>query len=67
MLEHYQSRLRLAFERHVTLCRSYYTSAARGVWWDREIGLLDRGLEWVRARAAKEWKYRLQGFDLVAI
>ncbi len=67
MLEHYQARLRLAFERHLALCRNFYTAGRSGEWWDREIESLDRGLAWSRAHAVREWHHRLDGFDLVPI
>ncbi len=67
MLEHYQARLRLAFERHLSLCRSYYSSGNSGPWWEAELAHLDRGLEWSRAHAATKWRYRLDGFDLLPI
>lgn len=67
MLEHYQSRLRLAFERHLDLSRSYYSSGGPGAWWDRQTELLDQGLDWARAHAANRWRYRLMGFDLIPI
>jgi len=67
LLEHYQARLRLAFERHLTLCRSYYVSGCSGPWWEREIALLDEGLEWTRAHAIAKWRYRLDELDLVPL
>ena len=67
LLDHYQSRLRLAFERHLSLCRNYYVSGCSGPWWEHEISHLDRGLAWSRANAVKEWRYRLQGFDLITL
>jgi hypothetical protein len=63
MLEHYQARLRIAFERHVSLCRSYYVSGRAGPWWDREIAELDR----MRAAPPPSWKFRLDGLDLVRL
>ena len=64
MMDHYQARLRIAFERHVSLCRGFYVSGNSGPWWDREIADLDRGLEWTRRRAVSQWRYRLEGLDL---
>jgi len=67
LLEHYEARLRVTFERHLALCRSFYAPGRAGSWWDRELELLDHGLEWTRAHALTEWRYRLEGFDLVPL
>ena len=64
MLEHYQSRLHLAFERHLTLCRNYYLTGNSGPWWDAETSLLDRGLAWTRLHTPPTSQYRLNGIDL---
>lgn len=64
LLDHYQSRLRIAFERHLALCRGYYISGRSGPWWTREIALLDEGLAWAEANRTTEWRYRLDGLDL---
>lgn len=66
MLEHYESRLRLAFDRHLAMCRDFYVAGRSGAWWDQEIARLEEGLTWTRAHAAGQWRYRLEGFDLIA-
>jgi uncharacterized protein YfiM (DUF2279 family) len=67
MLEHYQARLRLAFERHLGLCRTFYAAGNSGPWWTRELELVDQGLAWLQAAGPHEWRYRLDGFDLVPL
>lgn len=63
MLDHYQARLRLAFERHLLLCRSFYAGIAAR-WWMEETAHIDRGLEWIRKQAGHQWRYRLDALDL---
>jgi hypothetical protein len=67
VLEHYQARLRAAFERHLKLCEAFYVSGGDGEWWLNELALLREGLAWCRARPTLEWRYRLQGFDLLRL
>jgi len=67
VLEHYEFRLRAAFQRHLELCEKYYAAGRSGPWWDSELALLRGGLQWSRTHAAarSEWRYRLEGFDLL--
>jgi hypothetical protein len=67
MLQHYEARLHIAFERHLALCRNFYVTGRAGGWWDGELELLDRGIDWMRARSVTTWRYRLEGFDLIPL
>jgi hypothetical protein len=69
LLEHYEARLILGFQRHLAASLNFYQSGQVGAWWDAESALLMRGFEWcaVQIRGRSEFRYRLQGFDLVAI
>ena len=53
--------------RHLSVCRSFYASGHAGPWWDQELEMLDRGIEWVRGHSADHSRYRLNGFDLEPI
>lgn len=68
LCDHYSSRLLGGFLRHLNVCRGFYTSGHGGPWWDQELEMLDRGIEWVRSHAALlGHRYRLNGFDLEPI
>jgi hypothetical protein len=68
LCDHYSSRLLGGFLRHLSVCRSFYASGHGGPWWDQELEMLDRGIEWVRSHAAHlGHRYRLNGFDLEPI
>ncbi len=64
---HYESRLRAAFERHLKICERFYSTGGAGDWWTAELDLLRRGLEFCRADAPHEWRFRLEGFDLLPV
>ncbi len=66
LLDHYRTRLLYAFRRHLQLCNDFYTSARQGPWWDAELELIARGLEYCEreSRKASPFRYRLQGFEL---
>ena len=65
---HYSSRLLGGFLRHLSVCRGFYASGHAGPWWDRELALLDQGMEYVRAQSVNRGHlYRLNGFDLEPI
>jgi hypothetical protein len=67
LCDHYSSRLLGGFLRHLSVCRSFYASGHAGPWWDQELEMLDRGIEWVRGHSAHHSRYRLNGFDLEPI
>jgi hypothetical protein len=68
LCDHYSSRLLGGFLRHLSVCRSFYTTGDGGPWWDRELEMLDRGIQWVRSHSAHlGHRYRLNGFDLEPI
>jgi len=69
ILEHYRSRLLAGFERHLKLCRAFYSSGHSGPWWDEQIDACDRGIAWCRSKlqAGNRFSYRLRGFSLEPI
>lgn len=67
LLRHYQARLGAAFERHLKICEGFYSTGGGGAWWKSELEMLRRGLEFSRAHATREWRYRLEGFDLLPV
>jgi 2-polyprenyl-6-methoxyphenol hydroxylase-like FAD-dependent oxidoreductase len=65
---HYASRLLGGFLRHLSVCRGFYADGHAGPWWDRELALLDQGMEYVGAQSVNWGRvYRLKGFDLEPI
>lgn len=69
ILEHYRTRLLAGFERHLKLCREFYTSGHLGPWWDEQIDACDRGIAWCRSKlqSGNQFSYRLRGFSLEPI
>ena len=66
LCDHYSSRLLGGFLRHLSVCRGFYAGGHLGPWWNRELEMLDRGMEWVRVHSANRGhRYRLNGFDLL--
>jgi hypothetical protein len=68
-LPHYEARLTAGFQRHLSLCMSFYQSGHSGTWWDAENAALTRGLDWCtsRSQAFVAYRYQLNGFDLVPV
>ena len=66
VLAHYRERLLGAFERHVNLCRQFYSSADSGPWWTQQIDACQRGIDWCQSNhePANRTRYRLRGFSL---
>jgi hypothetical protein len=69
LLAHYSSRLLAGFLRHLEICRQFYTAASCGEWWQSEIALLEKGIEWTRGQLPPHppTQFRLVGFDLEAV
>jgi len=68
LCDHYSSRLLGGFLRHLSVCRGFYATGHRGPWWERELEMIDQGMEWVRLHSANRvHRYRLSGFDLEPI
>jgi 2-polyprenyl-6-methoxyphenol hydroxylase-like FAD-dependent oxidoreductase len=69
LLQHYEARLILGFQRHLASSLSFYQSGHGGSWWDTEAALLKQGLEWCagQMRGRAEFRYQLRGFDLMKI
>ena len=57
------------FARHLELCRQFYMQGNSGLWWDAELDLLLKGIEWCGRQIEKGtgFRYRLSGFELQAI
>lgn len=66
LLNHYDARLVLGFQRHLQASLDFYRSGNGGTWWIRESALLQRGLEWCAARmnVFGQFRYQLNGFEL---
>jgi hypothetical protein len=68
-LRHYEARLTAGFQRHLSLCLSFYRSGGTGEWWESESTSLKDGLNWCAARAQTfgRYRYQLNGFDLAPV
>ena len=68
-IAHYGARLTAGFNRHLQLCREFYRSGGTGAWWKAELDALETGILWCesQARGHGEFRYRLEGFELVAL
>jgi hypothetical protein len=66
---HYEARLTAGFQRHLSLCLTFYESGKCSAWWTPEIAALYKGLEWCGARSKTfgTYRYQLNGFDLVPV
>ena len=66
LLAHYEARLTAGFRRHLILCRQFYSSGGKGELWTRELGAIDRGIQWADAKlgAHANFRYQLRGFEL---
>lgn len=68
-IAHYSARLTAGFDRHLQLCREFYRTGGAGPWWRGEMAALEEGIAWcgVRVREHGEFRYRLDGFDLIPL
>jgi hypothetical protein len=68
-LPHYEARLTAGFQRHLSLCTSFYQSGGNSPWWQSEAAALQKGLDWCagRSRTFGIYRYQLNGFDLVPV
>lgn len=60
LIEHYESRMRAGFARHLELLRAFYSNGYGGVWWDAQVPASTMP-------SVKPFHYRLQGLDLEAV
>ncbi len=69
LLSHYRARLIAGLLRHLELCRTFYTSANCGPWWEAELAALEEGIAWCRGALPPggAFQYRLRGFELEKI
>ena len=69
VLAHYRARLLGGFQRHLEICREFYSRGRCGDWWDQEMAALQSGIEWSREQLADApaSRYRLNGFALEAL
>jgi len=69
VLAHYRARLLAGFARHLELCREFYMAGNSGPWWDAELELITKGIEWCQRQMENgtRFRYRLSGFELQAI
>jgi hypothetical protein len=66
VLDHYSARLTAGFLRHLESCRNFYVTGNCGPFWESELRLLDKGINWMRGRMkdSPRFQYRLIDFDL---
>jgi hypothetical protein len=69
LLAHYHARLIAGFQRHLLLCRQFYSTGGTGLFWQSEVTAIDRRIDWCRdARSAYgSFRYQLRGFELEAV
>jgi hypothetical protein len=69
LLCHYEARLTLGFQRHLAASLDFYRSGNGGLWWEKELEFLQRGLEWCAGKlnSCGEFRYQLNGFELRSI
>lgn len=69
LLAHYESRLTAGFQRHLMLCRQFYSTGGTGPLWRQELAAIDRGIEWCVTKLANHvsFRYQLRGFELEAV
>lgn len=69
ILAHYQARLTIGFQKHLAMCRDFYTTGGSGKWWSNEVEALRHGFSWCQSQMDRHtgYKYRLDGDDLVRI
>jgi hypothetical protein len=67
LLAHYEARLIAGFHRHLEQCREFYQSGGNSVWWTAELTSTLEGIDWCerRLRAHGEFRYRLDGLELI--
>jgi 2-polyprenyl-6-methoxyphenol hydroxylase-like FAD-dependent oxidoreductase len=66
LLRHYEARLIAGFQRHLAASMDFYQLGNSGKWWDKELALLQQGVEWCANRLTSfgRFRYQLNGFDL---
>jgi flavin-dependent dehydrogenase len=69
LLAHYEARLTAAFQRHLSVCLSYYRTGHGSRWWQDETQTVTEGLESYAGalRRFEGFRYRLEGFRLVPL
>src|SRR5579871_1133513 len=63
VLTHYESRLIVGFQRHLTNCVAFYLTGGNGAWWHTELNSIERGISWCKEKMSTfpEFRYRLNG------
>ena len=69
LLAHYETRLTAGFQRHLMLCRQFYSTGGTSPLWRQELASIDRGIEWCAAALGSlpNFRYQLRGFELEAV
>jgi len=69
LLGHYEARLIAGFQRHLATSLDFYRSGEGGIWWDKEVAFLQKGLEWCagKLKGYGRFRYQLNGFELRSI
>ncbi len=66
LMAHYEARLVAGFQRHLALCRQFYSTGGSGEWWKAELAAVEDGIAWCTRRLEGfEHRYRLEGLELV--
>lgn len=66
LVAHYEARLVAGFQRHLVLCRQFYSTGGSGGWWKSELSAVEDGIAWcTRKLEGFEYRYRLEGLELV--
>jgi len=69
LIAHYETRLTAGFQRHLMLCRQFYSTGGTSPLWRRELAAIDQGIQWCDAKLANHasFRYQLRGFELEAV
>lgn len=69
VMAHYEARLTLGFQRHLSECARFYQSGGGGKWWREELSATERGLSWCATKMSSfpGFHFRLNGYQLEAI
>jgi hypothetical protein len=64
---HYEARLTAGFQRHLAMCRQFYSSGGDGPWWKAQLDSIEEGLAFCARRIKTPYRYQLNGFDLIRL
>lgn len=68
LLAHYEARLTAGLERHLSVCRQFYSAGGSGEWWKAELRAVQEGMDWCAGKMdGFEFRYKLEGVELKAL